>query len=112
MVPSISDFDGLCEFALNFLLNGEGDARRLAARLAGLFPDLPALELVFVIATAASGMESVFAGPETVAAAQDAWRIAALLAVDLHQMQVMDLPHATCGDLMRYWRTEDGFFLA
>ena len=112
MVPSVSDFDGLCEFALNFLLTGEGDARRLAARLAGLFPDLSALELIFVLATAASGMESVFAGPETVGSAQEAWKIAALLAVDLHQMQVMGLPHRTCGDLMGYWRAEDGFFLA
>ena len=112
MLRGIGDMDGLCEFALHFLLSGQGDARRLAASLAQHTPDLPALELVFILASAASGLESVFSGAETSAIALDAWRTSALVGVDLHMMQELGLPCQTCEDLVEYWQTEDGFFLA
>lgn len=107
----VSDSDGLCEFALHFLLTGQGDARRLAATMARHKPDLPALELIFVLASAASGLEAVFCGPESGAVALDAWRTSALVGVDLHIMQEMGLPSRLCADLLEYWKTEDGYFL-
>lgn len=104
--------DDPCEFAINFLLSKRGDAKRLAVTLAKLSPARPALELIFVLSSAAAGIEEVLAGPETVAVAMDSWRVAALLGVDLHVMQRRGLAHGTCGDLIRYWQTHDPFFLS
>lgn len=112
MLRGISDIDGLCEFALHFLLTGQGDARRLAATMAESKPDLSALELIFVLASTASGLEAVFSGGESEAIALDAWRTSALVGVDLHIMQEMGLPCRSCADLMAYWKSEDGYFLA
>jgi hypothetical protein len=104
--------DGLCEFALHFLLSGQGDARRLVATLAEDRPEMPVLEMMFVLASAASGLEAVFSGVESGAVALDTWRTSALVGVDLHVMQEMGLPCRLCADLLEYWKNEDGFFLA
>lgn len=111
MLRGIGDIDGLCEFALHFLLTGQGDARQLAAKMAEHTPNLPALELIFVLASAASGLEAVFSGAESGAIALDTWRTSALLGVDLHVMQEMGLPCRLCADLLAYWTNEDGYFL-
>ncbi len=112
MLRESNDIDGLSEFALHFLLSGQGDARRLAAEMAQQMPGLPALELIFVFASAASGLEEVFSGTETKAIALDAWRMASLVGVDLYMMQELGLRRDLCADLLDYWRSEDGFFLA
>ena len=111
MMDDPDGLDARCEFAIGFLLNGRGDARQLTAKLAQIAPDRLASELVLVLSSAAASIEDIFASPESRATVLDTWRIAALLGVDLHVMQMLDLPHATCADLMRYWQTEDGFFL-
>ena len=112
MLRGISDMDALCEYALYFLLTGQGDARSLAATMAEKMPTLPALELVFVLASAASGLEAVFSGLESKLIALDTWRTSALVGVDLHVMQEMGLPCRLCADLLEYWKKEDGYFLA
>jgi hypothetical protein len=75
-------------------------------------PELPALELIFVLASAASGLESVFSGRESQVIALDTWRASALVGVDLHVMQEMGLPCRLCADLLAYWKSDDGYFLA
>lgn len=102
------DFETLCEDALGFLIGRRGDARALAAHLVRDHPDLPVLEIVLILSTAASGLETNFADDSARRMAAETWRIAALLAVDQHLMG-QEGPKAR--DLMRYWQEEDDFFL-
>lgn len=108
MAADCPDFEALCEFALGYLIAGRGEARRLAATMVEAHPDLPVLELVLVLSSAASAFESTFSNAEARDQALDAWRIAALLAVDVH---LMGAGAVTGGALMEFWRREDDFFL-
>ncbi len=104
--------DETCEFAINYLLSGQGDAKQLAVILAKRAPHRPVLEVAFVLSIAAASLEEVFASPEVALAAADAWRVAALLGVDLHMMQKRGHPHGDCAALLQYWQSVDGYFLA
>lgn len=106
-----SDIDQLCEFAINFLLTRQGDARGLAVALARGGRDRTASEVILVLASAAASIEEVLTGPESHLIAVETWRAAAMLGVDLHMMQLRDRPCSTCGDLLDYWQTEDMWFL-
>ena len=103
--------DELAEFAIDFLLTGRGSAQRLARVLAQRWPDHPALEYVLVLSLAASGIENTLIGEDAKGLALDAWRMAALLGVDLYDAQALNLPHRTGADLLAYWRTHDPLFL-
>lgn len=77
---------------------------------------MPVLEVVLVLSSAASGLESTFSNNEARAQAVDAWRIAALLAVDLHLMSGLGKAgEGKAGqmarDLLGFWEAEDDFFL-
>ena len=111
MLVGGGEIDQLCEFAINFLLSGQGDARRLAATLVMDSPDRSPLEVVLVLSSAGASIEEVLSGPESKAMALDAWRIAALLGVDLHMMQLLGRPTLHCHSLLHYWQTEDPYFL-
>lgn len=89
-------------------MTGRGDARQLAAAMVQEHPDLPVLEFVLILSSAASGLETNFSNVETRRQAVDAWRIAALLAVDLH---LMGGETRTGRDMLGFWQTEDDFFL-
>lgn len=104
--------DLLCEFSINFLLSGQGDAKRLAATLVMDSPDRSPLEVIFVLASTAASIEDVLSGPESREMALQTWRTAALLGVDLHMMQVLGLPNRHCHSLLHYWQTQDPFFLS
>jgi hypothetical protein len=106
------NIEDLSEFAVTFLLTGQGTARQLAVRLAERLPQSPPLEVAFLISAAASGIEETFASPEMAQLALESWRAAALLGVDLRMMQQRGLPCASCADLLAYWRRVDGFFLS
>jgi hypothetical protein len=101
----------LSEFAITFLLSGQGDARRLAVTLAERMPDCAPLELVFQLSLTAAAIEENFSGAAMTGLAQDAWRVAALLAVDLHMMALRKMTTQSCADLLHYWQTVDGYFL-
>ncbi len=103
--------DEACEFAINYLLSGQGSAKQLAVSLATRAPQRPVLEVVFVLSLAAASLEEIFASPELSETAADAWRVAALLGVDLHMMQKRGHPHGDCGALLQYWQSVDGYFL-
>ena len=105
------EIDQLCEFAINFLLTGRGDARGLAATLVMDSPDRAPLEVIFILASAAASIEEVFSGPESTALALDSWRMAGLLAVELHMMQLLGRPNGHCHNVLHYWQTVDGYFL-
>ncbi len=107
-----AEIDRLCEFAIDFLLSGQGDARSLAARLVMDKADRSPLEVIFILASAAASIEEVFAGAESRALSMDAWRMSAMLGVDLHMMQVHGRPNLYCHDLLHYWQTTDPYFLA
>ena len=111
MAAGGGEIDQLCEFAINFLLSGQGDAKRLAAALVMDSPDRAPLEVIFVLASAAASIEEVLSGPESKSLSLDTWRIAALLGVDLHMMQLLGRPTGHCHNLLHYWQTEDPYFL-
>lgn len=106
-----ADIDQLCEFAIDFLLSGQGDARQLAVKLVTNQPDRPPMEVIFILASSAAAIEEVLSGPDSRALAVDTWRIAALVGVDLHMMEILHHPTSRCHDLLHYWQTEDPYFL-
>ena len=106
------EIDTLCEFAINFLLTRQGDARRLAATLVMDSPDRSPLEVIFLLSSAAASIEEVLSGTEARSLSLDAWRVASLLGVELHMMQLLGLPNLFCHSLLSYWQTEDGYFLS
>ena len=103
--------DDLAEFAIDFLLSGRGSARALTRELATRWPEHPALEYVLVLSLAANGIENTLTGADANRLAREAWQMAALLGVDLYDAQALGLPHFSGGDLMRYWKAHDRFFL-
>jgi len=112
MLSGAGEIDVLCEFAINFLLSGQGDARRLAVSLVQGSPERAPLEVIFVLASAAASIEEVLAGTESKAMAVGAWRTASLLGVELHMMQLMGRSNTRCLDLLHYWQTVDPYFLS
>jgi len=111
MLSGAGEIDVLCEFAINFLLSGQGDGKRLAVTLVRAVPSRAPLEVIFILASAAASIEDVLAGTESKAMALDTWRTASLLGVELHMMQVMGLPNGSCADVLHYWQTVDPYFL-
>ena len=74
------------------------------------WPDVPATELIYSIASAASEIEATFSSgsPSREAAAQG-WRLAALIGTDLYAMQAIGLPHRRAADLAAYWAIDPYF---
>ena len=101
----------MTEFALQQLLAAPGRAHALPCAMAEQWPEHPVLDLTLALSLAASGLETSFGNEADRNAARDAWRVAALLAVDLHVMQRQGHPHACAADLLAYWRGHDPFFL-
>jgi hypothetical protein len=103
--------DDMAEFAIDFLLSGRGSARHLVRHLAERWPAGPALEYVLVLSLAANGIETTLTGDEAARLSRDAWRMAAMIGVDLFDAQSLGLPHRTGADLRAYWQSQDPFFL-
>ncbi len=101
----------MAEFAIDFLLTGRGTAQRMVRELAQRWPHCAALEYVLVLSLAANGIEETLQGEEAARLAKDAWRMAALVGVDLYDAQALGMPHQTGADLMQYWKNHDPFFL-
>ena len=100
----------MAEFAIDFLLSGRGSARRLVRVLAMRWPNRPALEYVLVLSLTANAIEETLQGEEVNRLAKDAWRMAALLGVDLYDAQALGLPHHSGADLLAYWQEHDPNF--
>lgn len=111
MPQGVGSSDELTEFAIHFLLTGQGDGRRMANALVTRFPQRAALEIIYAMSVAAGSIESVLLGADSSERAVQLWRMAALVAVDLFMMQNLGLPTDTAADLGAYWLVYDRFFL-
>lgn len=107
----VGGVDDRIEFVIQVLFTGQGDLRRMVRHLAEDWPDDPALDIIHVIAMAAGNLECILSGEDLQRAAGEAWRMAALVGVDLAMMARLGLPHQTGADLMAYWKAHDRFFL-
>lgn len=110
-MPGCVSDEEMIEAAVRVLLTDEQDLRALVRLLVTRWPDAAALQVIHVLAMAAGSVEHMLAGAAATRSAQDCWRMAGLLGVDLCMMQRMGLPTGTAADLMAYWRTHDRFFL-
>lgn len=88
-------------------------ARAVPAMLADRWPDAPPLELVLVLISAADGIEAMLTPRSPpYGEAQALWRVAALLAVEVHALQVSQQKVACARDLVEHWQQSgEGFFL-
>lgn len=110
MSGSVAD-EEMIEAAVRVLLSEEQDLRGLVRHLVTYWPNASALQIIYVLAMAAGSVEHMLTGPKATLCAQDTWRIAGLVGVDLCMMERLALPHETAADLMAYWLVHDRFFL-
>ena len=111
MCADVVNEEELIEFSVRQVLSCQRDARKLVHDLALGWPQAGAQQLVYVLSITAGTIEHMLAGPEVARVAQDVWRMAGLVGVDIHMMQVMGLAAGTAADLMSYWQAHDPFFL-
>lgn len=107
VIVSIARVDQMTERAAERICHALTPLDDLAARLATEWPDAPALELTVAMASAAQGVQSMLQGDGPCGGrAQKAWELAALVAAEVHYLQVTGWPHATAGDLLEHWARE------
>lgn len=104
--------DHMTEFAIAGLLAAPDGWRSLVREIAARWPDVPPLEICFVLVSAAEAISGLIAAddPSQDAGAQ-AWRLAALLSADLYAMEQLGLPRARAADLFGYWKDHDSYFI-
>ena len=112
MGPSMDRIDQMTEFAVAVLL-AQGDGwRRVVRDLAIRWPETPALELVVALSSAAEAIGDLFLPTDSARSpAGMAWRLAALVACDIHAAQRLGYRCDTAADLLAYWQAEDRYFL-
>lgn len=110
-VRTASDLEAMIELVVRGLLSGQQDGRHAVRALVEARPEAAPLDIVYVLVMAAGSVEALLASPVITVAAQDCWRMAGLVGVDLWMMQRLGLPHATAADLQAYWQGHDRFFL-
>ena len=100
-------------FAVERLLGGQDVLRRALVRdLAAAWPDGPALGLVFTLTDAAARIEAMLDSRwEARGAALAGYRYAALVAGDVHALEMGGVLPVTVSDLMHHWRDADPYFL-
>ena len=107
----VSNEEDMIEHAMRVLLSDQQNARHLVWALVTQWTQVPPLQLVYVLSITAGTIEEMLAEPEHRALAQEVWRMAGLVGVDLWMMQQMDLPATDLRDVMAYWLVHDRFFL-
>lgn len=104
--------DDRVTFALESLLTDAHGWRPLIRNMAARWPDVHPLDIVLAVTSACAAIEANFApGSTAYEAAHAGYRMASLLAVDLHAMQILKMDHARAADLPAYWQI-DPFFTA
>jgi len=97
-------------FAIEQLLDAPDGWRAAVREMVHRWPDVPAAELIFTLASAASEIEAMFApGSPAREGADHGWRLAALLGVDLYAMESIGLPRARAADFAGYWAVDPYF---
>lgn len=108
----MDEIDDMTGFAIERLMASSDSWRSVVRDMVARAPDAPPMELVLALVSAAEAIAGLFGpnGPAREAAAQG-WRLAALLALDIHAMERMGHPNARAADCLAYWRAHDRFFL-
>lgn len=97
-------------FAIEHLLDAPNGWRPLVREMVRRWPEARASELVYVLVSAATEIEAMFAeGSPARDGAEHGWRLAALLGVDFYAMEAVGLPHATAADIPGYWKIDPYF---
>lgn len=104
MEPQIEQ---MIAYACNTVGDSSLPVAGLPLELARMAPGAPALQLALVLASAADATQGMF-GPtgESGRRAQQLWKQAAMIGVDVHYLSVQGAPHALARDLLSYW-TQD-----
>lgn len=108
----LDNLDAMTEFAIERLLSAPGGWRGVVREMATRWPDAPPMEMVFALVAAAEAIAGLFGptGPAREAATQ-AWRLAALLSLDVHVMGGAGHPNGRAADCVAWWRAHDRYFL-
>ncbi len=107
-----SPLDRIIERIAQEVSRNPGSVRRIPALICRESPDTPVMDLVIALSSAARALEGYFAeGGPAHHDAMDCWRMAALLACDVHAAACMSLPHRTARDILAYWHAHDPYFL-
>lgn len=97
-------------FAIERLLAQPEGWRALVREMVETWPEAPAGEVIFALTSAASEIEAMFAPGSAAREASDhAWRLAALVGVDLYAMEAIGLPRGRAADFRAYWRIDPYF---
>jgi hypothetical protein len=97
-------------FAIERLLRADDSWRGLVRDMVDRWPEEPPLELGFTLVSAASAIESSFAeGSPAREAAMQGYRLAALVSMDVHAMQLLGMACDRADHLLAYWDI-DPFF--
>jgi hypothetical protein len=108
----LDNLDAMTEFCIERLLAGSEGWRGVVRDIAARWPNVPPMEMVLALVSAAEAIAGLFgpAGPAREAATH-AWRLAALLALDVYAMERSGHAHARASDCLDYWRSKDRYFL-
>lgn len=97
-------------FAIERLLDAPNGWRSVVRDMVARWPDAQASELIYVLVAAANEIEAMFSeGSPSRDAADRAWRLAALLGVDLFAMDVVGIPNSKAKDMAGYWKIDPYF---
>ena len=108
----MDNLDDMTEFCIERLLSSVNGWRSVVRDMAARWPDAPPMDMVFALVAAAEAIAGLFgpAGPAREAATQ-AWRLAALLSLDIYAMERSGHAHARAADCIAYWQERDRYFL-
>lgn len=113
MTARNATLDLMIEFAMEELLSGDGQRRRvMVRRMAERWPAEPALALAYAVTAATGFIEDAFGE----AAARDpvvplGYRLSALISADIHAVQSMGQVPSVAEDLLHFWRRVDPLLL-
>lgn len=113
-VPASLDLiDEMVEFSLIRLSERPDGHRSVTRELVKRWPDVDGLQIVFVLVSAGHAVEKIFARDArfTSDEVEQAFRLAALVSVDLFALRIEGQLAPTGADLLDYWRKSDPYFL-
>lgn len=105
---SVQRLDAMIEAVAQAICEPAQDLDQVPHSLAVQWPDAPALELTVALASAADAAQVVFEEVgETGQRAQHVWRLAAMVAADVHYVMLGKAGACTAGDLLAFWQRKD-----
>ncbi len=103
----IGNEDARVAFAIERLLESGDGWRALLRDMVLRWPSLPIYELSFTLVSAAVAIESNFEGMASgEGAGARAYKLAALLSLDVYAMELLEMPRGRASDLLAYWELD------